>query len=77
MDLHGKVAVVTGAGRGLGLAYATALAQAGASVVVNDADPERGARRPRRASPRLAERPLPMPPRSGAPRPPTGWSTLR
>ena len=40
MDLHGKVAVVTGAGRGLGLAYATALARAGASVVVNDADPE-------------------------------------
>jgi len=38
MDLGGKVAVVTGAGRGLGLAYATALARAGASVVVNDAD---------------------------------------
>jgi NAD(P)-dependent dehydrogenase (short-subunit alcohol dehydrogenase family) len=38
MDLGGKVAVITGAGRGLGLAYATALASAGTSVVVNDAD---------------------------------------
>jgi NAD(P)-dependent dehydrogenase (short-subunit alcohol dehydrogenase family) len=40
MDLTGKVAVVTGSGRGLGLAYARALASAGASVVVNDVDPE-------------------------------------
>ncbi|MFI2205141.1 SDR family oxidoreductase [Streptomyces sp. NPDC020192] len=39
MDLHGKVAVVTGSGRGLGLAYARALAAAGAAVVVNDVDP--------------------------------------
>src|SRR5258705_256337 len=38
MDLQGKVALVTGAGRGLGLAYATALARAGAAVVVNDVD---------------------------------------
>nr|WP_274536138.1 SDR family NAD(P)-dependent oxidoreductase [Streptomyces sp. CB03234] len=38
MDLHGKVAVVTGSGRGLGLGYARALAAAGASVVVNDVD---------------------------------------
>jgi NAD(P)-dependent dehydrogenase (short-subunit alcohol dehydrogenase family) len=38
MDLTGKVAIVTGAGRGLGLAYARALAAAGASVVVNDVD---------------------------------------
>ncbi|MER7111052.1 SDR family oxidoreductase [Streptomyces sp. NPDC000229] len=38
MDLHGKVAVVTGSGRGLGLGYAQALAAAGASVVVNDID---------------------------------------
>jgi NAD(P)-dependent dehydrogenase (short-subunit alcohol dehydrogenase family) len=38
MNLDGKVAIVTGAGRGLGLAYATALATAGASVVVNDVD---------------------------------------
>jgi NAD(P)-dependent dehydrogenase (short-subunit alcohol dehydrogenase family) len=38
VDLTGKAAIVTGAGRGLGLAYARALAAAGASVVVNDAD---------------------------------------
>lgn len=38
MELNGKVAVVTGAGRGLGLAYARALAAAGASVVLNDVD---------------------------------------
>jgi len=40
MDLAGRVAVVTGAGRGLGRAYAEALAGAGAAVVVNDADAE-------------------------------------
>jgi NAD(P)-dependent dehydrogenase (short-subunit alcohol dehydrogenase family) len=43
MDLHGKVAIVTGAGRGLGLAYARSLAAAGAKVVVNDVDADTAA----------------------------------
>ncbi|MGW4210651.1 SDR family NAD(P)-dependent oxidoreductase [Lentzea sp. NPDC004789] len=38
MELSGKVAIVTGAGRGLGRAYAEALARNGAKVVVNDVD---------------------------------------
>jgi NAD(P)-dependent dehydrogenase (short-subunit alcohol dehydrogenase family) len=38
IDLSGKAAIVTGAGRGLGRAYALALSAAGAAVVVNDID---------------------------------------
>lgn len=40
MLLEGKCAVVTGSGRGVGRAEVIALAKAGASVVVNDVDPE-------------------------------------
>jgi 3-oxoacyl-[acyl-carrier protein] reductase len=43
VNLQGKVAIVTGAGAGVGRSIALALAQAGASVGVNDINPDRAA----------------------------------
>ena len=40
IDLTGKVAVVTGAGRGLGATIARAFAEAGADIVVADLNNE-------------------------------------
>ncbi|MEU0313099.1 SDR family NAD(P)-dependent oxidoreductase [Nocardioides sp. NPDC006273] len=40
MNVAGKVAVITGAGRGIGAALAAGLAEHGARVVVADLDPE-------------------------------------
>ena len=44
VDLHGKSAIVTGAGDGIGRAIALALGAAGASVLVNDINPDRADR---------------------------------
>jgi NAD(P)-dependent dehydrogenase (short-subunit alcohol dehydrogenase family) len=42
LDMTGKVAIVTGAGRGLGRATAVSLAEAGAAIVVAERDQETG-----------------------------------
>ena len=42
--LQPKVALITGAGQPLGAAIALALAQAGATIVVNDLNPDRAER---------------------------------
>jgi 3-oxoacyl-[acyl-carrier protein] reductase len=41
VDFSGKAAIVTGAGQGIGKAIAEALAQSGASVALNDLNPDR------------------------------------
>ena len=41
VDFSGKTAIITGAGAGIGKAAALALAQAGASVILNDLNPDR------------------------------------
>jgi NAD(P)-dependent dehydrogenase (short-subunit alcohol dehydrogenase family) len=38
MDLHNRVAIVTGSGRGIGREIALKLAEVGAIIVVNDID---------------------------------------
>lgn len=43
LDLEGKVALITGAGRGVGLGIALELAARGAAVAINDIDEERAA----------------------------------
>ncbi len=48
MDLDGKIALVTGAGRGLGRAIAVALARAGCDVAVSDIARDRDAATPYR-----------------------------
>ena len=69
VDLSGRTAVVTGAGRGLGLAYAGALASAGAAVVVNDVDEaaaEAAAKQLRDAGGRAVSAPGPVGPTATA-----------
>jgi len=44
MNVHGRVAVVTGAGRSIGESYAKALAREGAEVGVEEIDREQGER---------------------------------
>lgn len=55
VDLHGKVAIVTGAGSGIGRAIAIRLSQFGARIVVNDVVEEKGVRVMEELTARYAE----------------------